>query len=75
MELNTLIPYDLESYPLHFKTTSLVGSEDFIGIYLTTNSRTISYAHALVVWLYLSRPPVAKISGCTGWIRLNTSLG
>ena len=73
-EKNTLIPHDLESYPFYFKTTSLVGSEDWIKIKLFTTSLTKSYINTTVRLDLSSDPPYVRIDDCAKGSSLNTNL-
>ena len=57
------MPHDLESYPFYFKTTSMVGSGDKIGIELMTKSLT-STLEGTYVWFYLTNPPYVKMKPC-----------
>ena len=54
------IPHDLESYPFFFKTTSMVGSWDKIGIELVAKSTLKS----TYVWLHLTNSPYVKMEAC-----------
>ena len=56
------IPYDLESYPLHLKTASKLGSGDMIFVGLTSPMEIESYQS--YVRIYMTRPPRLEMGDC-----------
>ncbi|KAL5261436.1 hypothetical protein ACHWQZ_G007216 [Mnemiopsis leidyi] len=69
--------YNLERYPLNFKTSSLVGSKDIVGVvfYGRLSHADESRQVVAVLELYLSRPPMILLNGCNEeWKPLNANL-
>ena len=56
------IPYDLESYPLHLKTVSKLGSGDVIFVGLTSPMKTKPYQS--YVRILLTLPPRLEMGDC-----------
>ena len=62
-----MIPYDLESYQLHLKTTSKLGSKDVIALQLMlyAPSESEDYSDTTIdLQLHLTKPPKLTIGQC-----------
>ena len=69
MEKNKLLPYDLESYPLHLKTSSKLGSLKNLTVGLTSTGHTGQYF--TFFQLHLSFPPTVLLKGCLKSTEMN----
>ena len=69
MEKNKLLPYDLESYPLHLKTSSKLGSLKNLTVGFTSTGHTGHYF--TFFQLHLSFPPTVLLKGCLNATEIN----
>ena len=69
MEKNKLLPYDLESYPLHLKTSSKLGSFKNLTVGLTSTGHNGQYF--TFFQLHLSFPPTVMLKDCLNSTEIN----
>ena len=76
IDKETMIPYDLESYPLYLKTSSKLGSGDVFAVQLildTLSHQDSPYTSA-VVRLFLTQPPELTIEHCIENEKMNLTV-